>query len=385
MKKLHIINLGKMGGVETLFLQYIKENPNEKIICIGNKVGEEIQRQMPQQKITFANRIFNKISLRCPQFLRKNLLQWKIKCADADVIIIWDFIPGISIKPKRSKLLYYDHGCSWRYTKNKKTLNFFSMLDGVICVSHASKRVMELRFNLKCPSNVVINRIKRPEGISSAQKAPSVPLRIGTASRLVTLKGISVMLLTIQELTRRGHNVILEIAGKGPDQNLFENLTKYLNLENKVVFSGFQHSMTDFYNRTDIYLSTPITEPFGLSSMEALYFGIPVIFPLIDGQPEAVKDGYCGIGIIPNMSVKDHQKLTNININFPHDIYDPVSDMLTTPKVISHITCADAVERMMLPEVYSEMSKNAQRYTVENLDYQFFKVEFENVLNSYCK
>lgn len=89
------------------------------------------------------------------------------------------------------------------------------MLDGVISASHASKRVMELRFNLPCPNHVVINRIKTPAGIDTAPKTLSQPVRIGTASRLVSLKGISVSLLMMQELLRRGHDVTLEVAGKG--------------------------------------------------------------------------------------------------------------------------------------------------------------------------
>ncbi|MEJ5173840.1 lipopolysaccharide biosynthesis protein, partial [Erwinia sp. MYb416] len=39
MKKLHIINLEKMGGVERLFLQYINETTDgsNNVICIGSE------------------------------------------------------------------------------------------------------------------------------------------------------------------------------------------------------------------------------------------------------------------------------------------------------------------------------------------------------------
>lgn len=79
MKKLHIINLGKMGGVERLFLQYINDthDGSNQVICVSSEVGEEIRQQMPNQQVTFANRLFNSLPLRCPQFLRKYLLQRK--------------------------------------------------------------------------------------------------------------------------------------------------------------------------------------------------------------------------------------------------------------------------------------------------------------------
>ena len=57
MKKLHIINLGKMGGVERLFLQYINDthDGSNEVICVSSEVGEEIRQQMPNQQVTFAN------------------------------------------------------------------------------------------------------------------------------------------------------------------------------------------------------------------------------------------------------------------------------------------------------------------------------------------
>lgn len=385
MKKLHVINLGKMGGVERLFLQYINDTTDgsNEVICISSEVGEEIRRQMPDQKVTFANRLVNALPLRCPQFLRKYLLKSKIEKANADVVIVWDLVPGLAAKPKRGKLVYYDHGCSWRYPKNQKTLRFLTMLDGVISASFASKRVMELRFNLPCPNHVVINRLKTPSGISDSLKPLGKPIRIGTASRLVSLKGISVSLLMMQELLRRGHDVTLEIAGKGPDRTEFEALAEKLELGDRVTFSGFQDNVADFFNRTHIYMSTPITEPFGLSCMEALYFGVPVIFPQVDGQPEVIKDRHCGIGLTPSVTIEEHQRLTGIKVDFPHEVYDPISDTLVMPKLLSHLECADAVEKLMVPETYQSMSQNAQRYPVEHFSYARFKTEFDDALKSF--
>ena len=44
MRKLHIINLEKMGGVERLFLQYIQDVTTNQdcIFCISNQIGPEI-------------------------------------------------------------------------------------------------------------------------------------------------------------------------------------------------------------------------------------------------------------------------------------------------------------------------------------------------------
>lgn len=382
MKKLHIINLGKMGGVERLFLQYINDvsDGSDDVICISNQIDPDILQQMPRQHVTFANRLFSRFRLKSPQFLRKHLLQKSVNASNADMIIVWDLVPRLTAKPRKAKLVYYDHGCSWRYPKNGKTLAFMAMLDGVISASRASSRVMQHRFNLPCLHKVVINRLVTPQGIDPAVRQLSQPVRIGTASRQVGLKGISVSLLMMKELLTRGHNVTLEIAGKGPDREAFEDLAQRLGIAERVRFSGFQHNIAEFFNRVDIYMSTPVTEPFGLSCMEALYFGVPVIFPFVDGQPEVIADKICGVGLAPKVSLSEHQQLTGINVNFPYQVYDPIKDDMTEPMLLSHIDCADAFEFLIQKENYQTYSENAKSWTMKHFDYAYFRHEIESSL-----
>ena len=190
MRKLHIINLEKMGGVERLFLQYIQDVTTNQdcIFCISNQIGPEIAQHLTGRKVTFVNRILNNYPIKFPPFLRKYALQTKTWLANPEAIIVWDLVPVFVAKPTRGKVIYYDHGCSWRYPHNKKTMNFFAALDGTISASYASKRVMELRFNLSCPSQVLINRILPPANIFTGDKPLTAPLRLGIAARLVGLK-----------------------------------------------------------------------------------------------------------------------------------------------------------------------------------------------------
>ncbi|VFP88693.1 glycosyltransferase [Candidatus Erwinia haradaeae] len=386
MKKLHIINLEKIGGVERMFLQYINniDHKNDTVICIGSKISKDISSNL-KTKIIFSNRLFNNLPLRCPQFIRKFWLQWKISKVSSEIIIIWDLIVKLYYKPKYSKIIYYDHGSSWRFTFNKKTIKFFSILDGVISVSNASKRVMELRFQIPCKHLVVHNGIKNPININMKNKLSLFPLRLGTASRLVHLKGISVSLLTLYELISRGHDVTMEIIGKGPQKKQLEILTQKLNLSEHVIFSPFQNELSNFFTRIDIYMSTPITEAFGLSCLESLYHGVPVIFPLIDGQPEVISNHVCGVGITPSVSVKEHEFITGIRINYLNEVYNPLTDSLVKPKFLSHIDCANAVEMLMVDETYRQFSFNAQHYIREKFTFHIFEKKFQDALSFFFK
>ncbi|MGD8165260.1 glycosyltransferase [Pantoea sp. FN0307] len=377
MHKLHIINLEKMGGVERLFLQYIQDDSaqNDAIFCISNHIGPEIVKHLSNRKITFVNRIFNKVSIKYPAFLRKYALQLKLLLAQPDAIIVWDLVPNLLAKPNRSKIIYYDHGCSWRYRHNKKTLRFFSMLSGVISAAWASKRVMEIRFNLPCPVNVVINRILPPRDIFMGMKTPLTSVRLGIAARQVGLKGISVALQTLRVLLDRGMNVTLDIAGKGPDEEKFKALSHKLGIADRVRFIGFQQDLSNFFNHIHIYISTPVTEPFGLSCMEALHYGVPVVFPLIDGQPEVVKNGYCGIGIVPDILPETHWQQTGIDVDFPHYVYYPKEDKLLPPKLLSPEACADAIENIAGPD-YERYRANAFTHVRTHFDHKNFVSDF---------
>ncbi|AKJ43547.1 glycosyltransferase [Pragia fontium] len=386
MKTLHVINLGKLGGVERLFLEYInsEEAKNDEILCIGNHIGEEIFTQLKNRNINFANRVcsgFAGPKLKYPSFIRKYILKKKIEQANADLVIVWDLVPSLPGKPSKGKIIYYDHGCSWRYKHNEKTLRFFAMLDGCLSASHASKRVLQLRFNLPCPIEVVVDRIITPKNIDKSPKTIGDCIKIGTASRLVGLKGVSVAILMIDELVKRGHNVKFYIAGKGPSRSALEELVAKLGLENYIEFQGFRQDLSEFFNDINIYMSTPITEPFGLSCMEALYYGVPVIFPMIDGQPEVIKDQYCGIGIVPNINPLQHLNETGINVDFPHKIYDPINDRLADALVLSHIECANAVEKIVNHD-YQNYRENALEYVSKTFQYERFKTELNTALST---
>ncbi|EHM50065.1 glycosyltransferase family 4 protein [Yokenella regensburgei] len=377
MRKAHIINLEKMGGVERLFLQYIHDNTakNDVIFCISNKIGPEIAQHLTNRNVVFVNRMLNAFTLKYPVFARKYALQTKLWLADPEAVIVWDLIPGFAGKPARGKVIYYDHGCSWRYAHNAKTLGFFAMLDGCISAAKASKRVMELRFNLTCPVQTVINRILPPPNIERGPKPLTSPLKLGIAARLVGLKGISVALLAVKALRDRDVDVTLDIAGKGPDEAAFRALAEKLNITDCVNFLGFQDDLSQFFNHIHIYLSTPVTEPFGLSCMEALFYGVPVIFPNIDGQPEVVKDGVCGIGITPTITPAAHQEQTGVNVDFPHQVYSPYSDTLVEPLLMSPEAIADAVQQIA-GSAYADYRDNAFKYVEEHFDYKNFICEF---------
>ncbi|MFI8417847.1 glycosyltransferase [Serratia sp. NPDC078593] len=386
MKRLHVINLGKMGGAEKIFLQFLHNTTSgsDSILCISNHIAPEIADGLGNTPVVFANRLTNSAPLKLPVFLRKLALLKKIEKQQADLVIFWDFVPNLKRKIRNSKTIYYDHGCSWRFPLNNKTLGFFAKVDGCIAVSYASKRVMEERFNLTCPIEIVSNCVPPPViPITPKTVEPTTHVVLGTASRLVSLKGIGVSILTLQELLKNNISAELYIAGKGPDEEALRKLVAKLKLEKHVHFLGFQQDLTSFFNRIDFYISTPVTESFGLSCLEALYHAVPVIFPLIDGQPEVIPDGKCGIGIEPRLTFEQYYALTGINIDFPHDVFNAVKQQLMPPLVLAPDECAQQIINIIRQRQYLTFSKNALQHANTQFDYTLFVKNLEQSLSCF--
>lgn len=387
MKRLHVINLDKMGGAEKIFLQFLTNSTSgrDSILCISNKVGAEIARELGDTPFLFANRIVQSRKLKYPVFMRKAALLRKIEQQRADLVIFWDFVPNLARKIRGSKTIYYDHGCSWRFPLNHKTLGFFEKVDGCIAVSYASKRVMEERFKLTCPIEIVSNCVPPPAAVVIKKTEPANVVRLGTASRLVSLKGIGVSILTLQALLQMNIAAELYIAGKGPDEENLQALVTRLGLQQQVHFLGFQQDLTDFYSKIDFYISSPVTEPFGLSCMEALYQGVPVIFPLIDGQPEVIPNGKCGIGIAPTLTFAQYQSLTGIQIDFPHQVFNTVTQQMMDPLVLSPTECAQQIANLLAQKHYLTMSHNALQHARQHFDYTQFVQMLERSFACFVK
>lgn len=386
MKRIHLINLSNFGGAEKILIDFLdsKKNGDDLVINIGKSIDKKISKRLSEVKVINSERIFKSKKIKYPKFMRSHVLLHKIESLSPDTLIIWDYVAKFPRKPKSSKVIFYDHGCSWRFADNDKTRSFFNKVDGCISVSHASKRVLELRFNLTCPIKVIKNSIKNQSKANQKnESARKSTLIIGTASRLVPLKAVGVSILTINELVKNGINAKLYIAGQGPDEEMLKSLASSLELAPYIEFLGFQDNMSEFYESIDIYMSTPVTESFGLSCLDAIFHGIPVLFPLIDGQPEVVANNISGIGLVPELTQHEYELKTGIKIDFSHEVYDPLKNTLTEAKVLSEISCAREIEKLLVNDNLSLLKKSTIEYSKSNFDFENFIDTLEKGFNKW--
>lgn len=98
----------------------------------------------------------------------------------------------------------------------------------------------------------------------------------------------------------------LLLIGDGPDRSNCEYLAKELGVDADVTFYGEQESFVEILSVADLFLMPSQSESFGLSALEAMACGVPVVSSNAGGLPELNVHGETGyiaeIGDIDKMS-----------------------------------------------------------------------------------
>jgi L-malate glycosyltransferase len=88
---------------------------------------------------------------------------------------------------------------------------------------------------------------------------------------------------------------VLIMVGDGPDRVDAEQEARALDVHDRVHFLGKLESVAPLLAGADLFLLPTSVESFGLSALEALASGVPVIGAEAGGLPEVVRDGETGV------------------------------------------------------------------------------------------
>lgn len=118
-------------------------------------------------------------------------------------------------------------------------------------------------------------------------KQREVPI-IGVCARFVAMKGIDVFLAALAELKKRAISFKAEIAGDGPDKELYLKLITDYHIEKEVTLLGWVNDRHAFYNNIDIFCLPSRKEAFGLVILESMMHSLPAVLTDLPGPREII-------------------------------------------------------------------------------------------------
>jgi glycosyltransferase involved in cell wall biosynthesis len=162
--------------------------------------------------------------------------------------------------------------------------------DAVVAVSRAvAKRVVD------GPVRVIYAGLPVPaDGPPARWRSAQSEIIIGTAGRLVELKGIEYLLRAAATLRHEFPTLRVEIAGSGPQREKLEEAAAHADITEQVKFLGWIDDLAAVLPRWDIFAMPSLEEGFPIAALDAMAAGLPVVATPVGGVPELIEDGKTG-------------------------------------------------------------------------------------------
>lgn len=203
--------------------------------------------------------------------------------------------------PLRSGFTYTGHSIEKKEKMLFEGLGF-RIADIVIAPSNFIANLLVNEYNVPNEKIIVIPNGVDTQYFSPGKKKNENEKIILSVSRITEQKGIEYLLELTQYVINKMPNVKFIVVGDGPLLNDLKNTSNSMALSNNLEFLGFitRDRLKEHYRLSDIFITTSIYEPFGLTILEAMASGIPVVAFSVGGIKELVRNDKDGILIPPS-------------------------------------------------------------------------------------
>jgi glycosyltransferase involved in cell wall biosynthesis len=132
-----------------------------------------------------------------------------------------------------------------------------------------------------------------------ARLAALPPRRLVHAAMLRPEKGHLLILEAMAVLGRRLPDLAYIVAGDGEMRAAIESRVAELGLQGRVALLGMVENVPALLRQAEIVVMPSSYEPLGMSQIEALSLGVPVVASRTGGIPETLEDRRCGLLVEP--------------------------------------------------------------------------------------
>jgi glycosyltransferase involved in cell wall biosynthesis len=218
---------------------------------------------------------------------------------------IWSILAGIGL---RSKMVATEHihppmlpiGRLWDVVRRYS----YPMADTVVALTEESRKWIEVNCHA---SNVKVipNWVSLPIPVSEPVVRPDSVVKTGRrvmlgAGRLEDQKGFDYLIDAFAQVAAQSPDWDLVIIGEGSDRKALEKRRADLGMEGRVFLPGQVGNVTDWYERSDLYVLSSRFEGFGMTLVEAMACGVASISYDCDcGPRDIIQHGHNGLLVSP--------------------------------------------------------------------------------------
>ncbi len=163
--------------------------------------------------------------------------------------------------------------------------------DRVVCVSRFTADRVAAEYGVeRARLRVVHNGVAGARAAACEARPVSAEPHVLFLGRMTAQKAPGTFLEAAARVAQRDASVHFELAGDGAERPRLEARAAELALGDRIQFSGFLvgRSVARAYRSADVFVLPSVSEPFGITPLEALCHGVPVIVPRHSGVAEVL-------------------------------------------------------------------------------------------------
>lgn len=174
------------------------------------------------------------------------------------------------------------------------------MADRIIAVSGITKDIIVRKYNIPADKIEVVHNAIDVDSLNDgycydgrtykyleSMKANGYTI-ISTITRFTIQKGLTFLLRAAAKAIQKNNKLIFLFSGDGDQRDELIELAADLGISDKVIFTGFIRGKQwrDAYSVSDIFIMSSVSEPFGLTALEAAHHGNALIITNQSGVSE---------------------------------------------------------------------------------------------------
>lgn len=167
----------------------------------------------------------------------------------------------------------------------------FDHADHILCVSNATRKTVIEKYNQDPQKVTAVHNAVTPLDPSIL----AIPDKKGVKDKIITFlgritmqKGPEFFVEAAHKVLQKCQNVRFIMAGNGDMMNQMIRLVAERGISDRFHFTGFMKGkeVYEVYKASDVYVMPSVSEPFGISPLEAMQCGVPCIISKQSGCAE---------------------------------------------------------------------------------------------------